>query len=92
MSVVFWSNPSVVRYTPILTVGLLEAGNLQQLCRMWSEGTSEGQSLWGWLSVNVALWLWWNFYRVCCPKERFAFWATVVGIWMNAAVIATVAY
>ncbi len=87
-----WDNPSVVGKTPLVTVVLLENANIQQLVRMWNEGTAEGQSLWGWIFVNLALLLWCNFYRVCCPKERFAFWATVVGVLMNAAVIATVVY
>ncbi len=88
----FWSRPSVVSKTPLLTVLLLEGANVQQLWRMWSEHTAAGQSLTGWLSVGIALLLWCNFYRVCCPTERFAYWATVFGIGMNAAVSATVVW
>lgn len=88
----WWRDRSVVSKTPIVTVILLENGNLQQVIRMWREGTAEGQSLWGWISVNLALLLWCNFYRVCCPNERTAFWATILGVVMNAIVIGTVVY
>jgi hypothetical protein len=84
------SDPSVVSKTPLVTVFLLEGANANQLLRMWHEHTAAGQSLIGWLSVWVALLLWANFYRVCCPRERFAFWATVVGVGMNTAVWLTV--
>jgi hypothetical protein len=51
-----------------------------------------GQSLWGWLSVNIALLLWCNFYRVCCPAQKLAFWAPVVGWVLNSCVVLTVIY
>lgn len=85
-----WSNPRVVNKTPIVTFVLLESANVQQLWRMWAQQTAAGQSLGGWIAVNIALLLWCNFYRVCCPEQKTAFWVTVVGVVMNAAVIATV--
>jgi hypothetical protein len=88
----FYSNPKIVSKTPLITFILLEGGNVQQLYRMWSTWTSAGQSLWGWVCVNIALILWCNFYRVCCPNEKFAFWATVVGVVINACVIFSVAW
>ena len=89
----FYSDPRVVGWlTPIAAVGLLEIANLNQLYRMWTEWTAAGQSLWGWISVQLALWLWLNFYRVVTPKERFAFWGTSLGIGMNMAVILTVIF
>lgn len=84
------SNPRWVSKTPILTVFLLEGANIGQIIRMWTERTAEGQSLTAWISVNLALLLWLNFYRVCCPDQRWAFWATAVGISMNAGVILSV--
>ncbi len=87
-----WSNPRLVSKTPLIGVGLLEHANLQQLYRMWSEGTADGQSLWGWISVFVALLFWCNFYRVCCPNEKFAFWATTFSVLMNLLVILTVVH
>ena len=87
-----WSDPRIISKTPLATIVLLEHANIQQLIRMWSEGTAEGQSLWGWISVGFALALFINFYRVCCPKEKFAFWATVLGLGMNLLVILTVVW
>lgn len=88
----FLSDPRWVDKTPILTTLLLEAANVQQLVRMWSEGSAEGQSITGWLSVNVALLLWLNFYRVVTPHATWAIRGTLFGVVMNAAVILTVAW
>ncbi len=88
----FWSKPKFVSLTPIVTTLLLEAANVQQIWRMWVQRTAAGQSLTGWLCVNVALILWFNFYRVFTPKERFARWGTGVGILLNSAVIFSVLY
>lgn len=88
----FWNDPKFVSKTPILTVFLLESANVSQLIRMWTEKTAEGQSLWGWMMVSAALFLWCNFYRVCCPKEKWALWTTMFGIFMNALVILSVVY
>ena len=88
----FWNNPAVVGKTPLLTTVLLEYANAGQLYRMWTERTAAGQSLWSWMSVGTALWLWCNFYRVCCPKEKFALGCTAFGVFMNGLVIATVIY
>ena len=86
------SNPQLVSKTPLLAVALLEIANVNQLLRMWSEGTAAGQSLLGWVTVHLALWLWWNFYRVLTPNESFAYWGTALGIVMNGMVILTVLY
>lgn len=59
---------------------------------MWTEETAAGQSLWSWMAVGVALVLWCNFYRVCCPNEKFALRCTLVGCLMNVAVCLTVVY
>lgn len=88
----FWNNPAVVGKTPLLTTALLGWSNVQQLWQMWTEHSAKGQSVWGWVSVGGALWLFVNFYRVCCPKERFVFWATVLECLVNAAVVVSVIY
>lgn len=88
----FLSNQSFVSKTPLLSVGLLELANIHQLMRMWREGTAAGQSLGGWILVNIALWLWLNFYLVKTPDEKFAIWGTALGIVMNTMVILTVLY
>jgi uncharacterized protein with PQ loop repeat len=87
-----WSNPEWVARTPIITTLLLEAANVQQLFRMWTEGTAKGQSMTAWISVNVALLLWLNFYRVITPNAKWAIRGTAFGVVMNAAVILTVIF
>jgi len=88
----FYNNPAIVAKTPIATVLLLEYANIGQLYRMWHEHTAAGQNLWSWISVGIALLFWLNFYRVICPQEKFAFWATVLGFFLNSAVWLTVVY
>lgn len=46
------SNKNVIKHTPIVTTGLLEGANVQQLYRMWTEHTSLGQSLTAWICVG----------------------------------------
>ncbi len=83
-----------VLFTPIITTFLLEYANVGQLWRMWSERSALGQNVWSWIAVQVALWLWLNYYRVVVPggTRSWAFRATVVGCLLNAAVIGTVWY
>jgi uncharacterized protein with PQ loop repeat len=83
-----------VEYTPIITVFLLEYANIGQLWRMWTQHSALGQNVWSWVSVNVALWLWLNYYRVMVPNglRSWAARATIVGIVLNAAVIGSVGY
>jgi hypothetical protein len=79
--------------TPIITTFLLEIANVQQLWQMWViDHSADGQSLTGWLSVQAALWLWLNFYRVITPEARFAIWGTRVGIALNMTVCLSVLY
>lgn len=84
------SEPRIVDKTPLVSVALLEAANVQQLFRMWSEHTAAGQSLWAWMTVNVALWLWVNFYVVFNRDNKFAIYGTALGIVMNTLVILTI--
>jgi len=86
------TNRSLVDKTPIITTFLLELANINQMIRMWSEWTAEGQSLWGWITVNIALILWLNFYLVFNRDNKFAIWGTAVGIFMNSCVIMSVIY
>jgi hypothetical protein len=57
---------------------------------MWSEQTSAGQSLTGWIVLWLALLSYWQFYRVCCPKEKVAIWCVAAELWINAGVIFSV--
>lgn len=87
------SDQKWVLRTPIASVILLEAANLQQLYQMWVvDHSAEGQSVTAWLSVQVALWLWLNFYRVITPQARWAIRGTQLGLALNMSVILTVLY
>lgn len=87
-----WDNRALVAKTPVLTVFLLEYANIGQLWRMWAQHSALGQNAWSWLAVNVALWLWLNFYRVFTPEQKFAYRATQIGIVLNAAVVFSVVW
>lgn len=86
----WYRNPKFVALTPILSVSLLETANAAQLVRMWTERSAEGQSLWGWMCVNLALILWLNFYFTFNKEQKFAIWGTKLGILMNSMVILSV--
>ena len=88
----FWNDPTWVSRTPLITVLLLESANVQQVGHMWSCRTAAGQSITAWFCVNIALWLWLNFYRVLTPEQKWARRSTAIGIALNSAVILTVAY
>jgi uncharacterized membrane protein YbaN (DUF454 family) len=85
-------NDKFASVTPVITALLLEGANVGQLFQMWSERSALGQSVWSWVMVNLALWLWLNFYHVKCPQEKFAIWATRAGIFLNSMVVASVVY
>ena len=55
----FASNQKYVKLTPVLTMALLEAGNISHIIRMWVQHSSEGTSLVGLCCINFALILWW---------------------------------
>lgn len=86
------NNPKIVDKTPVLTVFLLEGANVSQIHRMWSEQTANGQSLQGWIFVTIALILWANFYRVCCKDQKWAYYTTLFGIFINLLLVITVIY
>lgn len=92
MVVALISNKSWVKHTPIVTTLLLEAANVQQIGRMWTEKTAAGQSLGGWVCVNLALILWFNWYRVFTPDQKIAKYSTLVGITINFMVIMSIVY
>jgi hypothetical protein len=76
-----WINdPAVVTKTPIVAIPLFCWFSVKQTIQMWTEHTAAGQNLAGWLSLWLALVMFLNLYRVCCPKEKFAFWGTMVEI------------
>jgi hypothetical protein len=87
-----WNDPFYVSYTPIATTCLLETANLGQIVRMWTFHTAAGQSLTSWCCVNLALWLWANWYRVITPQQKIARFTIKVGITLNTCVILTAIY
>lgn len=87
-----FNDKGLVGKTPIITTLLLEYANLGQLWRMWSEHSALGQNIWSWLAVHVALWAWWNFYRVMLPDDKLAKYMTALGIFLNGLVVFSVAY
>ena len=87
------NDPVWVKRTPIISVMLLEGANIQQLFQMWViDHSAEGQSLTAWVSVQVALWLWYNFYRVLVPDAVWAIRGTLLGITLNMLVCLSVVY
>lgn len=87
------SDKKWVLRTPIASVILLEAANVQQLFQMWGwDHSAKGQSLTAWLSVQTALWLWYNFYRVITPEAHWAIKGTQLGIIINSLVCLSVIY
>lgn len=85
-----WRNPRFVRHSPIVTTVLLEWANVNQMVRMWRWHTAAGQSLIAWCSVNLALWIWANYYRVMIPDEKLPQQTIKVGIALNTGVILSV--
>lgn len=85
---IFTDKDLVNKITPVFAVFMLEAANIGQILRMWTERTADGQSLASWIAVWLALLAWLNLYRV--NELRWAFWATVVGVGLNTCVWLTV--
>lgn len=88
----WYANPAVAGKWPVVAMFLLEYSNVAQIWQMWHTRTAAGQNLWAWVSVGVATLGFCWFYRVCCPQERLAFWATWVGVGLNACVVGSVVY
>lgn len=84
------SNKAIVKYTPIITSLLIESGVLSQMIRMWAMGSAMDQSLLGWIFVWCALLLWFNWYRVFTPDQKFAKWSTIGGLVINTMAIFTI--
>jgi hypothetical protein len=84
------SNPKVVRYTPIVTQVAFNVGTLMHIIRMWTEGSSTGQSFWGWWLANFALLLWCNWYRVFTPGQKIPIYTAVFSIIVNTIAALTV--
>ncbi len=85
-----FSDPRFLDRSPIITTFLLEWANVMQIWRMTHDHSALGQNAWSWLSVNVALWLWCNFYRA--KFLTTALRMTLLGVIINTIVVLTVSY
>jgi len=86
------NNPKIVTLTPIICSFLFEYANIGQIARIWSEHTAAGHNLFSWIVINISLWLYLNFYRVCAPKEKFAMWVTFINIICNNGLIFSIVW
>ena len=87
-----WNNPKMVEYTPFVTVLIFETGKISQFLRVLFERSAAGQSMIGWALSILGLMLWYNFYRVLSPERLIAKRSTLVGMTMNVAMLAIIAY
>jgi hypothetical protein len=87
-----WNDPAIVCWSPIVTTCLLEGANVGQMVRIWTQHTAAGQSLMSWCAVQLALWLWANWYRIVTPEQWVARFTIKVGIALNFGVILSVLY
>ena len=88
----FWNDPKIVAWSPVITTGLFETANAGQVVRMWAQHTSAGQSLSSWICVNIALFIWANYYRVITPEQRVVQTTIKIGITLNLFVIFSVVW
>jgi hypothetical protein len=77
---------------PLVATGIFVFADFSQIVRMINEQTSAGQSLVGWIGILVALVMYATFFRVITPKEKLAFYCTVVNIAVIITLALTVAY
>ncbi len=86
----FLNDPKIISKTPILSIGLMQISNLFQMYKIWSEKSADGQSLVGWILVEIALFIWLHFYYICCPKETTAIFSNYLAIIINFLVILSI--
>ena len=82
----------LVSKTPLIATSIFMVADSSQIVRMFSEGSAKGQSLWGWLSIIIALSMYAIFFRVKTPNERLAFWCTVANVIVVSFIAITVVY
>lgn len=88
----FLSDKEIWKHSPIVTSLLLEGATVGQMFRMWTERTAAGQSLSSWVSVGVALLIWFNWYRIFTPEQKIARYTVALSLIFNVCVISTVVY
>ena len=84
------SSEKFLTVSPMITAAMLEGANAMQIWRMVTEHSALGQNAWSWVSVNVALWLWCNFYRA--KFLLTALCMTLLSVVITSLVVLTVAY
>lgn len=88
----FWSNPTTVEYSPVVTSFLIEGSTFLHIRRMWTEHSAVGQSLISWVFVIIAMFLWLNWYRVLTPEKKIAIYTVSFSVLVNIAALLSVIY
>lgn len=83
-------SPKIVSKFPVIAGILFFSNSLSQIIRIWINHSSKDQSLIGWISLTITLWILLIFYKICCPKEHYMFWSTVVEILVNLFLILSI--
>lgn len=79
----------VIDSLPMLASVLIEAGNLGQLYRMWTQHSALGQNVWSYVAVLAALIMWLLYYRFRLGRT-LAYYVTWIAVFMMAAIIVTI--
>lgn len=86
------SDPAFCKRSLYAATILFEGGNIGQVYRIWSQGSSLGHNLFSWVGVLLGLCLWYNYYRVIYPEDKLAKGCNVIGIVATSAIIASIIY
>lgn len=82
----------MVKYFPILATVMLDSAGIGHIVQMFKEQSSAGQSIFSYIMIIGALFLWEAFYRIRTPGEKFAVWSARFGIGFNLAVLCAIVY
>ncbi len=87
-----FNNPKYVSKSPLVSSVMFEAATIGQIWRMTHEHTSAGQNPWAWFAIIIGLGLFVNFYRVCCPTQKFALWCAALSALLTTVGLGVVLY
>lgn len=80
-----------VNNLPYVATGMIEAGTLGHIYRMFIVRSSLGQNFWSWIILHIALWLWMIYYVNVLPHAKSAKIVTGISLF-NTALIACVTW
>lgn len=86
------NNKSLIAKTPLVTCLLMEWGNLGQIFQMMMTQSAKSQNLLSWWTIHLALWLWYNYYRVVTPDQKLTIRITLLGIFIQGLGTLTVSW